>query len=801
MRKLVVLKLDGNLSEGVQVSLEIGKEGLRHEIEGTGWLPPAPSLGEALVQWQSIYRSWSCLFSRIAPGQVLHSEPVLQACSECKKCGTSLSKELNEWLLSEGFRDVREKWVHELMGSDSIRVLIRTPSESLQLLPWHLWDLIENYSNAEVTLGGTEFKQVVSHPPRISSGFARKLVNILAIIGDSTGIDVGADRHLLKNLPGAKVTFLPEPNRQQVNDRLWDQHWDVLFFAGHSQTEGNSGRIYINSTDSLTIGELKNALKKAVKNGLKLAIFNSCDGLGLARELQQLHIPQVIIMREPVPDVVAQEFLKYLLAAFSNGQSLCASLRESREKLQRLEHRYPCATWLPVIFQNPAVDPTTWLELRNQVQEKPSRLDSVREYSDSFLLRNSRFRNLLISSAIATGLVMGARYLGWLETWELRAYDQIQRVRPELPPDNRILIVGITEEDFKIPQESGKPENGSLSDKALVLLLKKLKQNQARVIGLDVYHDFATRPFQITLGGQKFTLGKLMQNLNNLFAVCKTSEQEYNNLGIAPPAEIPTERRTFSDIVEDPNDILRRNLLVMNPVTGSPCQAGLSLSTAVAFYYLEANNPPVYPSNTSTGEYQLRDVILNRLSPHLGVYQKGETWGYQTLINYRSYNKSALNVAPQVSLKQILDPNFGLNEIKDKIILIGVTSPNARDYVGTPYSADEDSSKKIPGVVAQAQMISQILSSVFEQRPLLSFWPTWGDILWVFAWSLGGGFLGLKLRYNMDLILVIIVGGAVIWGFCFCLLEFKGYWVPLVPSMLVFVVTSCGSAVFRTRES
>jgi hypothetical protein len=29
-------------------------------------------------------------------------------------------------------------------------------------------------------------------------------------------------------------------------------------------------------------------------------------------------------------------------------------VREAREKLQGLEDRYPCATWLPVICQNPS---------------------------------------------------------------------------------------------------------------------------------------------------------------------------------------------------------------------------------------------------------------------------------------------------------------------------------------------------------------------------------------------------------------------------------------------------------------
>ena len=65
-------------------------------------------------------------------------------------------------------------------------------------------------------------------------------------------------------------------------------------------------------------------------------------------------------MREPVPDVVAQEFLKHFLSEFSSGQSLYAAMRLARERLQGLEREYPCATWLPIICQNAAEPSMIW---------------------------------------------------------------------------------------------------------------------------------------------------------------------------------------------------------------------------------------------------------------------------------------------------------------------------------------------------------------------------------------------------------------------------------------------------------
>ncbi|MBP5976413.1 hypothetical protein HW132_27720 [Brasilonema sp. CT11] len=135
---------------------------------------------------------------------------------------------------------------------------------------------------------------------------------------------------------------------------------------------------------------------------------NSCDGLGLARELQDLQIPQIIVMREPVPDLVAQKFLEYFLEAFSSGASLYTAVRSARERLEGLENEYPGASWLPVICEHPGVVPMTWA--KPQTKSNSRRLPIM----------------LLVSMLITAG-VLGVRYLGGLQTWELQAFDQLMR--------------------------------------------------------------------------------------------------------------------------------------------------------------------------------------------------------------------------------------------------------------------------------------------------------------------------------------------------------------------------------------
>ncbi|MEA5504774.1 CHASE2 domain-containing protein, partial [Halotia wernerae UHCC 0503] len=606
MRKLVVLKLDGDLHLGVHVTLEMGEEGKRPTTEITGKLPSNLDMATAIDQWQSIYRSlWK--FTRIKAKKIIYDGSISQRRKECDTKAREVQEHLNNWLLSESFRPVREKWLKHLMPNEEVRVLIRTHCLQLNKLPWHLWDLIDrDYLKAEVVLSIPDSEPATAVLQRSTS---QNKTRILAILGNSDGIDVEQDRQLLEKLPAAATTFLVEPQYSDINDELWKQPWNILFFAGHSKSESNTGCIYINKTDKLTIDQLRYALKKAVAQGLQLAIFNSCDGLGLARELQDLQIPQIIVMREPVPDLVAQTFLKHFLEAFSLGTSIYAAVRTARERLAGIEKEYPSATWLPVICEHPAVVPMNW--------------------SKSQCFFNIRhLRTLLILSLLATVGVLGLRHQGELQTWELQAYDQFMRSHPQEKQDSRLLIVTVTEEDLQLPEQ--KDRRGSLSDLALTRLLEKLAQFKPRTIGLDIYHEQPSKFNQAALADQK------------LFAICKVKELAQKRPGIAPPLGVPPERQGFSDIVSDADGVVRRHLLAMQPAEPtSSCTARYALNAQLAFHYLEQEG--IFAKYTKSGDLQIGNTVFQRLRSHQGGYQQADIGGYQILLNYRS----SLEIAPK----------------------------------------------------------------------------------------------------------------------------------------------------------
>ena len=363
MIKLVFFRISkGNFDSGFDVFVrmqELGSTDIQPEFDG--YLPPNPKIPELYYRWQADYSRLGKRFR----GQVGELLDIKELQKRCHQVSQEFIHEIKQWLeLSNDieFQKMREK-LNRYLGvktNDEVRVFIQTENELLKKLPWHEWDLFsEIYTKAETVLSPLEVKP--GKPPAAKN---KQQVRILGILGNSEGIDLTEDTKSLNHLPDADVSFLNQPTRSQLTDMLWGEDWDILFFAGHSNSDGNSGNISINSEETLNLSDLKNGLRKVIKGGLQLAIFNSCDGLQLAKVLLDLDVPQTIVMREQVPDKVAQEFLKYFLSDFSKGKSVYLAVRAARERLhdKHLDADFPGAAWLPVIYQNPGWNPLTWQE-------------------------------------------------------------------------------------------------------------------------------------------------------------------------------------------------------------------------------------------------------------------------------------------------------------------------------------------------------------------------------------------------------------------------------------------------------
>ncbi|MBD2361306.1 CHASE2 domain-containing protein [Anabaena minutissima FACHB-250] len=774
MAKLVVLKFgDGNFEQGFTVTLQIGEESDRPSTEITGKLPPCPEITIYYTRWQASYLQLGNSYRLDADKIQVTNVSVTQDCHELAHI---LRARFNAWLQAEDFRPLREKWLEKLQPTDEIRVILQSENSQLQRLPWHIWDLLERYPKAEIALSSPSYDRI-HKPPNPNS-----TVNILAIVGNSQGIDTQADQAVLQKCPHADVSFVVEPQRKELTDHLWRKNWDILFFAGHSSSQGNdtTGRIYLNKTDSLSIGELKYALKQAIERGLQLAIFNSCDGLGLARELADLHIPQIIVMREPVPDQVAQEFLKYFLQSFAHGEPLYQAVRHARERLQGLEDKFPCATWLPVICQNPSQIPLTWDELTQTPTQQIFYTPPVD--------KKRACKMVALSSLVVSAVVCGLRLLGGLQAFELQAFDLMMRSRPDEGTDRRLLVVTIDDEDLANQRRNGESLKGtSISEKSLNQLLVKLNQYQPKAIGLDIYRDFQA---------EQADLKSQLQQTDNVIGICKGSDSTAKTKGIAPPPEIPKERLGFSDFIHDKDGVVRRHLLFMTQETASLCSTPYAFSTQLAFLYLSSSGIQGKFTPGTSPNLQLGKTVLHRLSPHSGGYQGIDANGGQILLNYRASKQ----IAEQVTLTQLLSNPINPNAIKDRIVLIGVVAKgDFPDYWATPYGNLLD--EQMPGVMVQAHMVSQIISAVLDGRPLLWVVSPWLEVIWIWGWAGLGGLLAWQWRLFPKLALAVGISASVLYLLCWSLL-ISGVWFPFVPSALALVATvTVGSIQNKLKQT
>ncbi|CAD5969741.1 nSTAND1 domain-containing NTPase [Planktothrix agardhii] len=371
MEKLVTLNINGEFDKGFVVQAEVRQDGgttknqANLAIAGaSGKLPPHPELLEQYRHWQSLYNNLDIFFpNRLKKKGDFTNASKDEAFAACRKAAKLLAETLNNWLQSTDFQPIVNLLQNHLQDSTSTRILLATENHWLRRLPWCEWNLLEHIPNAEIVLASPKFKQVKSSG---NSGKKEK-VKILVILGDNAGTD--ADEAVIQELiPDAEICWLKEPQRRDLDAPLWEKKWDILFFAGHGKTEndGSIGKIKINSHDWLTIDEIKNHLKRAINNGLKLAIFNACDGLGIAYQLaegEDLYLPQIIVMREILPIAIAPKFLRFFLEAYTHGLSLSTAIRDSRKRLQIEEKDFPCASWLPVLCQNPAEIPLHWNDL------------------------------------------------------------------------------------------------------------------------------------------------------------------------------------------------------------------------------------------------------------------------------------------------------------------------------------------------------------------------------------------------------------------------------------------------------
>ena len=403
MRLLVNLKFsNGDFQHGFEKNvLSASVANRQNSIELEILLAPAPLIPDLYQSWQNKYSSLvetrvrkvlpqELVATSLSTGNLVRGFSKKQPTNfsfyecqrECNRYAQDLHAQINRWLttiksqLQAGFDlDVDSEI---LLTINTENITSPLTKDILHRLPWQEWDYFNNSSTFEAVLCLSKFD---SNPPSVVDDGIFRRVRITSIFGDSTNIDIAADKELIAKLQkrGAELINLEQPQRQDFI-KLWDEPCDILFYSGHSESniDGTIGSLQINSTESLNLQEIRNTFSEAIRKGLQLAIFNSCDGLGLAKQLADLHLPYIIVWREPVPDKIAQTFLEYFLSSYAEGKSLFTSVRDARIKLVELtsnvdkEKQIPGLKWLPIICKNTSHAPPTWEDLGGLTGKLPN---------------------------------------------------------------------------------------------------------------------------------------------------------------------------------------------------------------------------------------------------------------------------------------------------------------------------------------------------------------------------------------------------------------------------------------------
>ncbi|QIZ71074.1 EAL domain-containing protein [Oxynema aestuarii] len=380
------------------------------------------------------------------------------------------------------------------------------------------------------------------------------------------------------------------------------------------------------------------------------------------------------------------------------------------------------------------------------------------------------WRGVWMTAPIVATLTIALRLSGVLQLLEWAALDRLFRMRPPEPIDPRIAIVEITESDIRQAQQ------WPISDAALTVLLEKIKKQQPRAIGLDLYRDLPVEPGHAQLV-------ELFENTPNLIGIEKAIGDNYGAVVAAPPKLKELDRVGAVDLLLDGDGKVRRALLSVRP--NNQGQTVYTLGVRLALMYLEGEGIQLETVEGDREKVRLGKALFDRWQPNSGGYVRANTGGYQILYNFRSLacrgRIEACEIFLTVSMNDLLEERIPRDLLRDRIVLIGSTAPSLKDRFFTPYSTNYITA--LPGVKMHGDLASQILSAALDGRPLIRTWNEAIESLWIFAWAAIGATLAwslLRRRWEFLTVVFAACGLVAIAYFAFL----RGWWIPLVPPLL-----------------
>lgn len=696
--------------------------------------------------------------------------------------GERVKRSINDLFDSKDFKEVRDQLIKLLPSEDQPQpdVYIRYDDPMLAMLPLHLWDEFQSRNIEPVfcSLKTSVHNQLLKK---------KQKPRILLILGDFVDIKNDNDKVNWQDFyPDAEIKVLEMLNAKGISDALWKEKWDVLYFGGHSTTQERKGILYLKDDVSITLGNFRKGLVRAAENGLQLAIFNSCISLGAAADLQSAGIPMVIATRHLMHNLIAPEFLELFLDAYINDdRSIKEAVWYARERLKTDSNYFPCADFLPVVFQIPTAT----------IQPKASPLVAI------------------ATSFFVTCLVFFLHTQGIFQAAELSLYDHMMNSRRAEPLDSRIVIVQTTNKDRKFQEKEGNKLQGqeTINDRDLLKLLNKLDEVKPRVIGMAYWRGYSTSNYPEI----KALVDKRIVNSQPPILVSNCSSPPNDTEIPSLPPELMLKGHPhigFTNISSDINfgDTTRRMLLI-HEAKNSECskytQVSFPLQIVFEYFGIDKNKEEDLKFEGSGGHLSIKinNPITQKFITISGI-QKGQG-GYQNtnienhtgfaeeisiLFNYKNHSDvyPDMDKVPILSLNDVISGDHD-NLMKDKIVIIG-----GKGIDSILMHSSKSNIKRIDGLFIHAQAVDYLLRIIETNKLLIGMnsdiFLFYFFVMYILLNSTIVNYISSIHKEIKSILLCLstILMFSIVYSLHLWILENKLIWIPSVPIFLGFILSA-----------
>jgi hypothetical protein len=555
----------------------------------------------------------------------------------------TLLSEFHGWLSGRELLPLRAAIAQAQSKTQNVEIFLTCNPIALDRLPWETWEIATEFAARRAI----RFARTPLNLPESPKHPRKRQSRILMILGDETGLDFAAEKRALKALRSrVEVHFIgwqghqsqPSQNlKETIRSHLEDpKGWDILCFAGHSnETLETGGEIAIAPNQGILMSELLPSLRIAQANGLQFALFNSCRGLSIAHSLASIGIPEVAIMRHPVHNRVASEFLVQFIQQLVNHGEVHSALITTCEYLKIDKNQtYPSAFLIPSLFRHPAF-PSFKL---NQSR--------WRNYTKQWL-PNRREAIMLVACAVLSilspvqGILLEQRVL--LQSFYRSLTHQVPQT--QLPPVRLIQIDPATIQNARIRVTD------QIDRQFLAQIVERLTDAKAKVIGFDYFFD---RPG--TLEEDKQLARAIQQSVSKnqtwfVFAEAITNE---GRIRTAKITGIGSPQWSLSGLVNTDRAL---NTWYLKPSDNLECEPDCPFPNLLAIAHLLAQSSSLQPKlNSSSSAWQSQTLELAKSAPTASRVYQIRTHQELPLTNFSRY-------LGQLWLQPILDFSIPPNAV------------------------------------------------------------------------------------------------------------------------------------------